>query len=295
MDTRGSPANRGFEQLDSATDIPLKNILRYTLAKKGLSTTMEIRHYVQAMEKAAQTVSKHDYLWQQQKLNPEVLKLLNRNYLKRFYDGQAAIPWYRYLVMAIAGSRAEISNSEEDQQVYGERINKYRKQGARTNLSVVYDVFNQFLLDIGIHHYHSSEIAEAKTHIGALKAILGERPGLIISDRHYESLEFVDFLEDSGVKYLVRLHKGHYEVEKAQMSSADEEVELVFTRARLGHLRAKSPERMRELSEQKSKRVRILKTKFVNGEEAAFITNVREGTMAQILRLYRRLWAIAQT
>jgi len=147
MDTRGSPANRGFEQLDSATDIPLKNILRYTLAKKGLSTTMEIRHYVQAMEKAAQTVSKHDYLWQQQKLNPEVLKLLNRNYLKRFYDGQAAIPWPGYPVLAIDGSRAEISNREENRQVYGESISKYGKQGARTNLSVVRDEFNRFLLD----------------------------------------------------------------------------------------------------------------------------------------------------
>ena len=262
-------------------NMPLAEILRCTLGKKGLSTTMELRHYFQAMGKGAQTVSKQDYLWQRQQLNPAVFKLLNGNYLKRFYDGQAAIPWHGYLVMALDGSHAEIPNREENRQVYGESINKYGKQGARTHLSVVYDEFNRFLLDIGMHHYHSSEIEDAKAYIGALKAITRERSVLIIFDRNYESLEFVDFLEQEGIKYLIRLHKGNYEAEKAQMSSADEEVELVFTRARLGHLRAKSPERMRALAQQQSKRVQILKTKFVNGQEVAFITNMREGTTAE--------------
>jgi len=78
------------------------------------------------------------------------------------------------------------------------------------------------------------------------------------------------------------------------MGGNDEEVELVYTRARMGHLRAKSPERMRELVKQKSKRVRIIKTKFVNGEDASFITNIKEGTTAEILRLYRKRWAIEQ-
>jgi hypothetical protein len=219
---------------------------------------------------------------------------LNKNYLKRFYSGQEAVQWQGYLVMAVDGSRAEIPNSEENRQVYGESINKYGKQVARTNLSVVHDVFNRFLLDIGMHHYRSSEIEDAKAHIEALKEITGERPVLIMFDRNYESLEFMDFLEQKGIKYLIRLHKGNYEAEKAQMSSADEEVELAFTKARLGHLKMKSPERRRELAQRKSKRVRIIKTKFAKGEEAAFMTNVREGTTAEILRLYRKRWTIEQ-
>jgi len=275
-------------------DMPLEDILLCTLAKKGLSTAMEVRHYFQAMERAEQTVSKQDYLRQRQKLNPVVFKLLNRNYLKRFYGGQEAVLWHGHLVMAIDGSRAEIPNSEENRQVYGESINKYGKQAARTNLSALHDVFNRFIIDIGMHHYRSSEIEDAKAHIGALKEIVGERPVLIMFDRNYASLEFVDFLEKSGVKYLIRLHKGDYEGERAQMSSADGEVELVYTRARLGHLKVKSPERMRELAQQKSKRVRIIKTKFANGEAAAFMTNLREGTTAEMLRLYRKRWAIEQ-
>jgi hypothetical protein len=275
-------------------DMPLEDIVLCTLAKKGLSTTMEVRHYFQAMGKVEQTVSKQDYLRRRQKVNPEVFKLLNRNYLKRFYGGQEALRWHGYLVMAVDGSRAEIPNSEENRRTYGESINKYGKSVARTNLSAVHDVFNRFLVDIGMHHYRSGEIEEAKVHSEALKEIIGEQPVIIMFDRNYESLEFMDFLDRKGIKYLIRLHKGNYEAEKAQMRGADEEVELMYTRARLGHLREKSPERMRELAQQKSKRVRILKTKFANGEAAAFITNVREGTTAEILRLYRKRWGIEQ-
>ena len=126
-------------------DMPLGDILMCILAKKGLSTTMEIRHYFQAMEKVEHTVSKQDYLQRRQKLNPVVFKLLNRNYLKRFYDGKEAVRWEGYLVMAVDGSRAEIPNSEDNRQTYGESINKYGKAVARTNLSALHDVYNRFL------------------------------------------------------------------------------------------------------------------------------------------------------
>jgi DNA-binding transcriptional regulator YbjK len=86
-------------------DMPLHDILTCTLAKKDLSTTMEIRQYFQTAGKAEQTVSKQDYLKQRQKLNPEVFKILNRNYLKRFYGGQEAKMWCGYLLTAVDGSR----------------------------------------------------------------------------------------------------------------------------------------------------------------------------------------------
>jgi hypothetical protein len=89
---------------------------------------MEIRQYFQAAEKMEQMVSKWDYLKQRQKLNPEVFKILNRNYLKRFYSGREAKERQGYLVMAADGSRAEIPNSLENRQEYGESINKYGKQ-----------------------------------------------------------------------------------------------------------------------------------------------------------------------
>jgi len=118
-----------FSSWTRQRDMPLEDILMCTLAKRGLSTAMEVRHYFQTMEKAEQTVSKQDYLRRRQKLSPAVFKILKRNYLRRFYGGQEALQWHGYLVMAIDGSRAEMPNSEENRRVYGESINKYGKSG----------------------------------------------------------------------------------------------------------------------------------------------------------------------
>ena len=272
--------------------MPLEDILMCTLAKKGLSTIMELRHYFQAAKNMEQTVSKQDYLRQRQKLNPEVFNLLNRNYLKRFYEGTEAHTWRGYLVLAVDGSRAEIPNSAENRQVYGESQNKYGKAVARSNISALHDVFNRFILDIGIHHYRDSEITEAKAHIGALQEITGDRPVLIMFDRNYASLEFVDFLEKSGIKYLIRLHKDDYTAERAGMSSNDEEVELAYTKHRLRTFKKQSPQRAAELERRQSVRVRILQTVFANGEPAALMTNLSEGSTGEIKRLYRKRWSI---
>jgi hypothetical protein len=66
-----------------------------------------LKNYLQksAAGKVGQTASKQDYLKQRQKLNPEVFKRLNRNYLGRFYGGAGAKEWRGYLLMAADGSR----------------------------------------------------------------------------------------------------------------------------------------------------------------------------------------------
>ena len=122
--------------------MPLHDILTCTLAKKGLSTTMEIRQYFQAAGNVERTVSKQDYLKQRQNLNPQVFKTLNRNYLKRFYGGQEPAGWRGYLVLAVDGSRVEIPNSRENREVYGESTNQYGKAVARANFSALYDAYN---------------------------------------------------------------------------------------------------------------------------------------------------------
>jgi len=274
--------------------MPLSDILTCTLAKKGLSVAMELRHYFQATGKMDQTVSKQDYLQQRQKLNPEVFKLLNRNYLRRFYSGHETKGWSGYLVMAVDGSRAEIPNSAENRQVYGESGNLKENPIARANISALHDVFNRFILDIGIHHYCDSEIEEARVNIAAMKEITGDKSVLIMFDRNYASLEFMSFLEKSGVKYLIRLHEKNFKAEREKMKGADEEVEIALTKNRLRHIRNKSPQRAKEIQEQQLKRVRIIKTLLPNGDQTAFITNLTEGTAGDIKRLYQKRWSIEQ-
>ena len=117
---------------------------------------------------------------------------------------------------------------------------------------------------------------------------------LIMSDRNYASLEFMGFLEKSGVKYLIRLHAGDYKAEMSLMRGNDGEAELAHTAPRLRHIWRESHGRARELAQRQSTRVRIIKAVFANGERAAFVTNLKEGTRGGIQRLYRKRRSIEQ-
>ncbi|MDR0708350.1 MAG: transposase [Treponema sp.] len=194
--------------------------------------------------------------------------------------------------LAADGSRVETPNGEENRRVYGESENKCGKAAARANFSGLYDVYNRFFLDIGVRHFRSGGLEEAKEHIGELKAIAGERPTLIVFDRSYTSLEFMNYLEKGGIKRLIRLHSGDYKAEATGMGSGDEEVELVHAKTRLEHLRRTNRERAGELARECSTPERTLKMRFDNGETGALITNPSDCGAADIKRLYRKRWMI---
>ena len=235
---------------------------------------------------------RQDYLRQRQKLNPEVFKVLNREYLQEYYKTEEAKCWNGYLVLAVDGSRAEIPNSEENRQTYGESENQYGKAVARANFSGIYDVYNRFFLDIGIHHFRSDEKEEGKAHIDAIEQIVKNRPVLLIFDRNYVSLEFINYLEKAGINYLIRLHKRNYKAEMEGMESRDEWVDLQHTKNRLRNLKEEARKRVAELERKGSTRARIIKARFA-GEEGALVTNLPENIGAdEIRRLYRKRWEI---
>jgi len=271
--------------------MPLHDILTFILAKKGLSAAMEIRKFFEAAGKTEQSVSKQDYLKQRKKLNPEVFKLLNRDYLKQFYGRQEAKGWRGYLVLAEDGSRAEIPDSVENRKTYGENGNQHGETVSRANINILYDVENRFILDVGIHRVGSSEITEAKEQIECLKETIGERKALAIFDRNYGSLEFINFLEEQGIKYIIRLQAGKYKAEVSGMRHKDEWVALEHTSNRL---RNSSAKRKQELAEKGHTLVRMVRMRFADEEQGMLLTNLKEGSSSQIQRLYRRRWKIEQ-
>jgi len=66
----------------------------------------------------------------------------------------------------------------------------------------------------------------------------------------------------------------------------------VYTKHRLRQLKKKLPRCEAELEQRQSVKVRIRKTVFNNGEQAAFITNMSKGSASDIKRLYRKRWSI---
>ena len=214
--------------------MPLKDILLCCLSKKGLTTAFELRNYFKEKGELPMRLSVQGYLQQRKRLNPDIFPYLNRRYLMDFYHSDEPMLWKGYLLAAIDGSKAEVPNSKENRETFGNSGNQHSETGQVWALvSGMYDVLNHFYLDIEVEHIFVSENELAKRNIKHVREMGIKQPILVIFDRGYPSIEFIDFLETEGIHYLIRLSSNDYKAERKQMQSDDEEVILKHSSVRL--------------------------------------------------------------
>ena len=258
--------------------MPLKDILLCCLSKKGLTTIFELRNYFRQKEAWPMQLSVQGYLQQRRRLNPKVFSYLNSEYLKDFYRSDEVELWNGYLLLAIDGSKAEVPNSRENRERFGKSNNQHSQTGqVRALVSGMYDVLNRFYLDIEIEHISISENELAKQNLSHLKEMKLKQPILVLFDRGYPSIEFVDYLESQGIHYLFRLSSNDYIAERTKMETPDETVLLKHTPQRLMKIHKKHPERY-ELS---------------SGKALALLTNLPTTISSeQLSDLYHQRWKI---
>ncbi len=162
------------------------------LSKKGLTTTFELRNYFKEKGDLSMQLSVQGYLQQRKRLNPEIFPYLNRKYLMDFYRSDEPRLWKGYLLIAIDGSKAEVPNSKDNREAFGNSGNQHSGKGqVRALVSGMYDVLNHFYLDIEIEHICISENELAKRNLKQLKKIGIKKPVVAVFDRGYPSLEFI--------------------------------------------------------------------------------------------------------
>ena len=274
--------------------MPLKDMLLCCLSKKGLTTTFELRNYFKEKGDLSMQLSVQGYLQQRKRLNPEIFPYLNRKYLMDFYRSDEPRLWKGYLLIAIDGSKAEVPNSKDNREAFGNSGNQHSGKGqVRALVSGMYDVLNHFYLDIEIEHICISENELAKRNLKQLKKIGIRKPVVAVFDRGYPSLEFIDFLETEGIHYLIRLSSNDYMAERKRMQSADEKVILKHSSARLQKIRKKHSERYEQMQKKGSTLVRISKSTLPSGNELALMTDLPDIITAEELAdLYYQRWEI---
>ena len=274
--------------------MPLKDMLLCCLSKKGLTTTFELRNYFKEKGDLSMQLSVQGYLQQRKRLNPEIFPYLNRKYLMDFYRSDEPRLWKGYLLIAIDGSKAEVPNSKDNREAFGNSGNQHSGKGqVRALVSGMYDVLNHFYLDIEIEHICISENELAKRNLKQLKKMGIRKPVVAVFDRGYPSLEFIDFLETEGIHYLIRLSSNDYMAERKRMQSADEKVILKHSSARLQKIRKKHPERYEQMQKKGSTLVRISKLTLPSGNELALMTDLPDTITAEELAdLYYQRWEI---
>lgn len=274
--------------------MPLKDILLCCLSKKGLTTTLELRNYFIQKDVPAMKISKQGYLQQRKRLNPEIFSYLNDEYMADFYHSSEPRLWNGFLLLAIDGSKAEVPNSTENRERFGKSNNQHSELGqVRALVSGMYDILNQFYLDIEISNISASETELAKKNLTHLTHMDIKQPVLAIFDRGYPSMEFIDFLETKKISYLFRLSSNDYKFERRNMKSADETVVLRHTYQRLDKIRKKHPERLERMKEKGSTNTRIMTSMLPSGNELVLMTNLPFNfSQKQLEDLYYQRWEI---
>lgn len=264
------------------------------LSKKGLTTAFELRNFFKDKGELPMALSVQGYLQQRKRLNPEIFSYLNRRYLMDFYHSEEPKLWKGYLLAAVDGSKAEVPNSKENRETFGNSGNQHSKTGqVRALVSGIYDILNHFYLDIEIEHISVSEIELAKRNLKHLRELEIRQPVLAVFDRGYPSIEFIDFLEMEGIHYLIRLSSNDYKAERGRMQSEDGKVILKHSSARLQKIRQKHPERYERMKRKGETTVRVSKSTLPSGNELVLMTNLPDTIAAEELAdLYYQRWEI---
>lgn len=273
-----------------------KDILFMSLNKQGKTTTFELRDY-EIKKKGKENVEYSDeaYLKQRRHLNPEVFKEANKVYLKDFYENDNVILENNYLVCAIDGSTFEVPNTPKNKEHFGyHKNNDYQStMKARAQVSTIYDLNNNFYLDVQIGRYKSKEETLAKENIKKAKELTNQKL-LLIFDRGYPSLVFFNWLEKNEVKFLMRMSKGTFLAETEAMETDDEIITIKYTKARKSTIRRRNKPEDIEFLNNKETKLRVTKVLLSSGEIEYLISNldILKFNSEEMKKLYNKRWGI---
>ena len=243
-----------------------------------------------------ETITKQAFSKQRQNINPEIFKMLNNEYIKRIYSQRKIEQYKGYIILAVDGTMLEMPNSRELKEYYGLQKGQEGSVGrVRGRCLGVYDCLNKVMAITRIDPYKVSEKRQIEEEIENILKIYKNKKIILVCDRFYFGISFINELEKRGIKYIIRMQNKHYKKEKQEMKSNDEEVELKVRSNSVFY--AESKEEKEELRRVKYVKTRIIKTKISSGEEEHLSTNLskEELTEEEAKELYYGRWEIEKS
>lgn len=276
--------------------ITVKDIIYYDLNKKGLSSKMELDRFIDICEIG--DVSSPAMLKQRQKLNPEVFRYLKNQSLKLFYtEFKEEVKTYKgWLLYAADGSDFEIPNTKKCKKEYNSPIKGKSNEPmcARANIGNMYDLLNNYVVDTVIKPYQSDEIKMMQENLRVAKELVDDYKIIRIMDRGYVSLEDIYLSQLNNDKYIVRLKKKDFGIERKNMKTNDETINIGYVKTRMYYYENKNPELIEYLKSGNLLKTRVVNIAIPTGEIETLITNLSEDEMTyeELNELYRLRWGI---
>ncbi|BAU26919.1 DDE family transposase [Aneurinibacillus soli] len=258
------------------------------------STQLELDEFREIfLPESAETTSytKQSFSEARQKLSPIAFTLLNDEIIRGFYADDDFKTYKGFRLLAIDGSVMEIPNTKEMQQTYG-YIRNYKEgfKAARARSSHLFDLENKIAISTCLTRYDDNERNLAKQNIEKLLSFEQSHiPNLILFDRGYPSADFILYLQEKGLKYVMRSQHCFYK-EVENTTSLDEAVRIEVTKERAKALKRQgTPIKKGTVLE-----VRVLKVELPTGEIEILLTNlgVDELSHEESKSLYFKRWGI---
>lgn len=249
------------------------------IKKLGFKKTFEMTYSKQAFSEA------------RQKLLPKAFEYLTNCFIQNYYSDGDFKKYKKFLLCAIDGCVHEIPNTIETQEKYGYATNGNKDfKIARALTGGLYELENGFMLSSVFERYDSSERENAKILIEkALKLIPESEELLILFDRGYPSMDFINYLMSKKIHFLMRVSSTFCE-EVISTNSCDEWVDIEITKERAKDLKKQGT----ILKVGTKLRVRVIKVVLNTGEVETLITDLSEDELAyeEAKDLYFRRWGI---
>lgn len=247
------------------------DIILFILNFVKKSLQIELDDFFKNVHKGDVTITKQAFSQARRKVSPEAFIYLLDGVNKWFYNDTPFNKYRGYRLLAIDGTVLQLHNSENLREVFG-YIENQNSKVARAQASALYDVENDMIIASKITHYKTGERAIAEEMITKM-CELGTRNDLLLFDRGYPSRDFIQFIEEKQLKYLMRVSSGFLKV-VVNAPDKDQVIEVKYK----GNLL----------------KMRVLKFELNSGVIETLITNIfdEDFSVADFKELYFKRWGI---
>jgi len=261
------------EYFSKESKMSFKEIMLFILNMPKKTLQVELNNFFDTVLKRNKSITKQAYSEARQKIKPEAFIALNDGLLNRviYEDINEYKVWNGYRLSAIDASVLELPNTEQLREDFGYVENLHTKT-AKAMASCIYDIQNKFVIKSKIDRYGSSEREMAKALILEMKKE-GEKQDLILFDRGYPSGEFVNFLIENKIDFVIRCQRNTFKA-VSEAKKEDQIVKLIY--------------------KDKAYAVRVLRFMLSSAEEEVLITSLlnEELSVNDFKKLYFYRWGI---
>lgn len=247
------------------------DIILFILNFVKKSLQIELDDFFKKVRKNDITVTKQAFSQARRKVSPKAFISLLDKVNEWFYNNTPFKKYRGYRLLAIDGTILELHNSMELREVFGYIENQNAKV-ARAQASALYDLENDMIIASKITHYRTGERAIAEELITEL-CKLSRHDDLLLFDRGYPSRDFIKFLEENHLKYLMRVG-GSFLKSVVNAPKEDQVIEINY--------------------KGNSLKMRVLKFELNSGLIETLITNIfdEDFSVADFKELYFKRWGI---